>query len=196
MRALIAPALFVLFTLFAAEPRASAQSSPIPSQSPQQTPQKPPAGDKLLPPLPASQFPPLQIQVGSANDPAIAPQKPKAWIGALQNQKDGLAKSLQRIGGGPDAFNCAHIQIFHAPEMDSEMVVQASPGDRGPITTYQGLPPCRRDLAAPITAERFHGAPMLRIPPHKPFVLPPPSQFPTAQPLPVQPKQDTPSPKP
>jgi hypothetical protein len=197
MWARIVSALFVLFAFFAALPFAAAQSSPMPSQLLLQTPPKPSSSVKLLPLPPASQIPPLADQAGASNDHIIAPQEPRGWIGALQIQKDGLAMNVQRFGGGPDAPNCAHIRIFQAPEMDSEMVVQMSPGDGGPIQTFQGLPPCRRDLPAPMTAQRFYSLPpMLPVPPRKPFVRPPASQIPLALPKTVQPKPDAPAPKP
>ena len=104
---------------------------------------------------------------------------------------------MLKFGGGSDAPNCAHIRIIQAPEMDSEMVVQASPGDGGPIQAIRGLPPCRRDFSAPMTAQRFHGMPpMLPLPPRKQFAPPPASQIPPAQPWSAQPKMDAPSPKP
>jgi len=41
---------------------------------------------------------------------------------------------------------CAHILIFPAPKLDSEMVLHAPPGAGGNITTFKGLRPCCRDL--------------------------------------------------
>lgn len=195
MRTSIA-ALLVLFGLLFFANSAAAQSGPISSQLLQQTPQKSPTGAKLLPPLPATHIM-LPKQDGSGNDHAIKLQELKTWIERLQNQKDGFAKNLQRFGDAPDAPNCAHIRIIQAPDMDSEMVVQISPADGGPITTFQGLPPCRRDLPAPIIAQRFYGVPpMPLLPPRRPFVpQPPASQIPSAQPQSVEPKVDAPNPK-
>lgn len=197
MRARTASALFVLFAFFAALPFAAAQTSPIPVQSPQQTQEKFAASAKPLPLPPATQIPLFANQAGSGNDHMITRQELKDWIGALQSQKGGLAMNVQRFGIGPDAPNCAHIRIIQAPEMDSEMVLLTSPGEGGPIQTFQGLPPCRRDLPAPMTAQGFHGVPpMLPIPPRKPFVPSPALQVPTAQTQPAQNKPDAPSTKP
>lgn len=196
MRTPITSALLVVIALVSFAHSAAAQSSPVLSQpqSPQQTPQRLPAGAKLLPPPPATQVSLLGNQAGSASD--LTRRELKEWTAALQNQKNGLALNLQKFGSGPDVPNCAHIRIIQAPETDSEMVVQMSPGEGGPITTFQGLPPCRRDLPSPITAQRFHGMPLPPVPPRKPFVLPPASEMPSSQPLPAQRKQDPPSPKP
>ena len=197
MRARIASALFVLFAFFAALPFAAAQTGPIPVQPPQQTQEKFAPSVKPLPLPRATEIPLFPNQAGSANDHMITPQERKGWIGAPQNQNDGLAMNVQRSGVGPDAPRCAHIRIIQAPEMDSEMVVQTSPGDGGPIQTFQGLPPCRRDLPAPMTAQHFHGVPpMLPIPPRKPFVPSPVLQVPSAQTQPAQNKPDAPSTKP
>lgn len=197
MGARIASALFVLFAFVAALPFAAAQTSPVPAPPPPLTQEKFAASAKPLPLPPATQIPLFPTPAGSAHDPMITPQEGKGWIGALQNQKGGLAMNEQRFGVGPDAPNCAHIRIIQAPEMDSEMVLQTSPGDGGPIQTFQGLPPCRRDLPAPMTAQRFHGVPpMLPIPPHKPFAPSPALQVPSAQTLPAQNKSDARSTKP
>lgn len=197
MRAQIASALFVLFAFFAALPFAAAQTSPIPAQPPQQTQEKFAPSAKPLPLPPATEIPLFPNQAGSANDPMITPQELKGWIGALQNQKDGLALSVRRFGVGPDAPPCAHIRIIQAPEMDSEMIIQTSPGEGGPIQTFQGLPPCRRDLPAPMTAQRFHGVPpMLPIPPRKRFLPSPVLQVPSAQTQPAQNEPDARSRKP
>lgn len=183
--------LLVLFGLLFFAYSAAAQSSPITSQLPQQTAQESPTSDKLLPLPPATEIVLLPNQNGSANDHAIKLQELKTWTGRLQNQKDGLGKDLQRFGDGLDAPNCAHIRIIQAQEMDSEMVVHMSPGDGGPIQTFQGLPPCSRDLPAPMTVQRFYSAPpMLPVPLHIPLVQPPVSQIPSAQPRPPQPKPD------
>lgn len=196
MPARIASASIFLLALFSSVHFAAAQSSPIPSQAPQPSEKMLPAA-KLLPLPPATQIVLRPIQNGSTNDHAINLQELRTWTERLQNQKDGLAKDLQRFGDGPDAPNCAHIRIFQAPEMDSEMVVEAPPGAGGNITTFQGLPPCRRDLPAPMAVQRFNGVPpMFPIPPRKPLVLPPPRQMPSAQPMPVGPKPNQPSPKP
>lgn len=188
MYARIASALLVVFGLVFFARSAAAQSSPIPSQpqSSQQTPQKPPSNAKLWPLPPAPLFP---NQTGSANNHIIASQELKGRIGAATN--------MQRFGSGPDAPNCGHIRIIQAPEMDPEMVVQMSPGEGGPITTFPGLPPCRRDLPAPMAAQRLYGVPpMLPVPPRRPFVQPPASQIPFAQPQPARNKADAASPKP
>lgn len=194
MRAPMASALLVAFGLVFFAHYAAAQSGPILSQAPQPQEKMLPAA-KLLPFPPAIQIVLLPNQNGSANDPAITLQRAqdlRTRIQALQNRKDG--SGLMRFGSAPDAPNCAHIQIIQAPEMDSEMVVQVSPGDGGPIQTFQGLPPCRRDLSAPMTVQRFYGAPpILPIPPRRPFVLPPVLQIPSAAPAPVKPKTDSPS---
>ena len=169
----------------------------MPSQVPQQPHERMLPAAKLLPPPAATQIVLQPNQNGSASDHASKLQELKTWMERLQNQKDGLAKDLQRFGEGPDAPNCAHIRIIQAPEMDSEMVVQASPGDGGPIQTFQGLTPCRRDLPAPMTAQRFYGvSPKLPTLPRVPFVQPSVSQIPSAQPQSVQPKPDGPAPKP
>lgn len=156
MRTPIASALLVVFGLVFFAHSAAGQSIPIPSQpqSLQQTPQKPPSNAKLLPLPPATQVPLFPNQAGSANDHIIAPQELKELKGRI-----GAAINMQMLGGGPDAPNCAHIRIIQAPEMDPEMVVQMSPGDGGPIQTFQGLPPCGRDLPAPMLAQRFYGVP-------------------------------------
>lgn len=196
MHARIASASFFFFALFSSAHFTAAQSSPIPSQAPQSTEKMLPAAN-LLPPPSAAQIVLLPNQNGSANDHAIELQGLKTWMERLQNQKDGLAKDVQRFGSGPDAPNCARIRIFRAPEMDSEMVVQMSHGDGGPIQTIQGLPPCRRDLPAPMTVQRFSGLPpMLPFQPRRPFVQPPASQIPSAQPQQVRPKTDAPDQKP
>ena len=195
MRARTASASFFFLALFSSAHFTAAQSSPIPSQA-QSTEKMLPAA-KLLPPPSAAQIVLLPNQNGSADDHAIKLQELKTWMEKLQNQKDGLAKDLQRFGSGPDAPNCAHIRIFRAPEMDSEMIVPMSPGDGGPIQTFQGLPPCRRDLPAPMTVQRFYGPPpMLPFQPRRRFVQPPASTIPSAQPRPVQPKTDAPGAKP
>lgn len=191
MDARIRLALFALFGSLLFVNSAAAQSSQMSSPPLQQTPQKPPSSIKLLPPPPAAQIQLLANQAGSASDRTLTTQELKDWIGALQNQKNGLSFNLQRFGTGPDAPNCAHIRIFQAPEMDSEMIVQRSPGDGGPIQTFQGLPPCRRDLPAPMTVQRFHGLPpILPFQPRRPFIQPPASQIPSAQPQQVRPKTD------
>jgi hypothetical protein len=196
MRTPIASALLVVFGLVFFAHSGAAQSSPIPSQpqSPQQTAQKPPSNPKLLP-LPAAQVVLLPKQDGSASDPSITLQELRTWTQAQQNLGDGAG--LMRFGDRPDAPKCAHIRIIQAPEMDSEMVVEAPPGAGGNITTFQGLPPCRRDLPTPMTAQRFYGVPpKLPVLPRAPFVQRPASQVPSAQPRFVQPKTDAPSPKP
>lgn len=195
MGARIRLALFVLFCSLFLVPSAASQSRPMTSPRLQQSPQKPASSAKLLPPPPAAQVRLLANQAGSASERTITPQELKEWIGALQNQKSGLVMNLQRFGTGPDVTNCAHIRIIQAPEMDSEMVVQISPGDGGPIQTFQGLPPCRRDLPAPLAAQRFYGAPpMLPVPPRRPFLQLPASQIPSAQS--VQPRPGKPNLKP
>lgn len=194
MHARIASALLVVFGSAFFTRSAAAQSSLIPSQpqSLQQTPQRPPSNAKLLPLPPVTQIPLFPNRAGSANDHIIAPQELKELKGRIS-----AGINMQRFGGGPDAPNCAHIQIIQAPEMDSEMVVPMSSGDGGPITTFQGLPPCRRDLPAPMTAQRFYGVPpKLAVPELKPFVQPPVSQIPSAQLMSDQPKADVASPKP
>lgn len=197
MRARIASALFVLSALIAALPFVAAQSNPTPLQVPRQPHERMLPAPKLLPPPATTQIVLLPNQNGSASDPTTTLQELKTWVERQQNQKDGLAKALQRFGDGPDAHNCAHIRIIQAPEMDSEMVVRASPGDGGPIQTFQGLPPCRRDLPVPMTAQRFYGVPpKLPTLPRAPFVQPSASQIPSAQPQSVQPKPDGPAPKP
>lgn len=195
MRARIASASFFFLTLFSSAHFAAAQSSPIPSQAPQ-PPEKMLPAARLLALPPATQIVLLPKQNGSGNDHAIELQELKTWMERLQNQKDGLAKDLQRFGEGPDAPNCAHIRVFQAPEMDSEMIVQMSPGEGGPIQTFQGLPPCRRDLPAAMTVQRFYGLPpMLPFQPRRPFVQPPASAIPS-QPQPLQPKTDAPGQEP
>jgi hypothetical protein len=196
MPARIASGSFFFLTLFSSAHFTAAQSSPIPSQAQQPSEKMLPAA-KLLPLPPSTQIVLLPNQNGSASDHAINLQELRTWTERLQNQKDGLAKDLQRFGDDPDVPNCAHIRIFQAPEMDSEMVVEAPPGAGGNITTFQGLPPCRRDLPAPMAVQRFNGVPpMFPIPPRKPLVLPPPRQMPSAQPMRVGPKPNEPSPKP
>lgn len=135
MRARIASASFFFLSLFSSPHFAEAQSSPIRSQTPQ-PPEKILPVAKLLALPPATQIVLLPNQNGSGNDHAIELQELKTWMERPQNQKDGLAKDLQRFGGGPHAPNCAHIRIFLAPEMDSEMILQLSPGDGGPIQTF------------------------------------------------------------
>lgn len=196
MPARIASAFIFLLALFSSTHFAATQSSPIPSQA-TQSPEKMLPAAKPLPLPPAAQIVLLPNQNGSASDHATNLQELRNWTERLQNQKDGLAKHLQRFGDGPDAPNCAHIRIFQAPEMDLEMVLEAPPGAGGNITTFQGLPPCRRDLPAPMAVQRFNGVPpMFPIPPRKPLVLPPPRQMPSAQPVPVGPKPNDPSQKP
>lgn len=151
--------LLVLFGLLFFAHSAEAQSSPMTSQLLQQAPQKSPTSAKLLAPPRPTQITLLPKQDGSDNDPAITPQELRTWIQTHQNRKDRLPIIIMRSGGGLDAPNCAHIRIIQAPDMDSEMVVQMSPGDGGPITTFQGLPPCRRDLPTPMAAQLFRGVP-------------------------------------
>lgn len=197
MGARIASASFFFLALFSSAHFTAAQSSPIPSQAPQPPERMLPAA-RLLPIPPATQIALLPNQNGSANDHAIKVQELKTWMERLQNQKNGLAKDLQRFGDGPDAPNCAHIRIIQAPEMDSGMVVQMSPGDGGPIQTFQGLPPCRRDLPAPMTVQRFYSVPpMLPTPPRQPFMgQPTSSKIPATQPQSVRPKPNAPNSKP
>lgn len=191
MRTPIASALLVVFGLVFFTPSAAAQSSPIPPQpqSPQQAPQKPPSSAKPLLLPPATQVVLLPKHDSSASDPTMTVQELRTWIQTRQNRKDG--PGLMSFGDGPDAPNCGHIQIIQAPEMDSEMIVEAPPGAGGNITTFQGLPPCRRDLPAPMTAQRFYGVPpMLPFPPRKPSARPPASQIPSGQTQPAQNKPE------
>lgn len=197
MRARIALALFVLFALLSSAYSAAAQSSPIPSQPPRESAVKPKSAAKPLELSLVTQVASLPHQVGSANGPAILLQGLETWPLILENRKDGLATKMQRFGASPDAPKCAHIRIIQAPDMDSEMIVEAAPGEGGPILTFQGLPPCRRDLPAPMTVQRFYGAPpMLPVPPRIPFVQPPVSQIPSGQPRPAQPKPEATDTKP
>lgn len=196
MRTSIA-ALLVLFDLLFFAYSAAAQSSAKTSQPQQQTPQKPLSSGKLLPPPPATQIPLLANGAGSANGRTITPPEFRDWIAALQNQKNGFAMDMRTFGGSADAPNCAHIRIIQAPETDSEMVVQMAPGDGGPIQTFQGLPPCSRDLPAATTAQRFYGVPPeAPVPQHRPFAQPPARVIPSAQLRPVQPKPNDPDTKP
>ena len=196
MRTRIALALVVLFVLLSSAYPAAAQYSPIPSHLPRESGAKPKSASKPLELSLVTRVVSVPRQAGSANDP-IPPQGLKIWPLVLENRNDGIAVDMQRFGSGLDAPNCAHIRIFQAPEIDSEMVVQTSPGDGGPIQTFQGLPPCRRDLPAPLSLQRFNGVPpMFPFPPRKSLVLPPLRQVPSAQPMPVGPKSDDPSPKP
>lgn len=193
MRPQIAAALLVVFALLAFLHSAAAQSTPPPQ--PKASPEKPPSAAKPLPFPETTQIVLLPSKIGSANDPTITPQELKTLISTLQQRK--LASNMQRFGGGLDAPNCAHIRIIRAPEMDSVMVVEAPPGEGGPIQTFQGLPPCRRDLPAPMAVQHFHGVPpMPLVPPRTPFVQPTVSRIPSGQPRPVQPKPDTPGAKP
>jgi hypothetical protein len=181
MRAQMASALLVGFGVLSFVHSAAAQSSPIRPQPRQETQEKSPSDAKPLPLPPATQIVLLPRQIGSANDPTITQQELKTRIELLQNLKARLATQI--LGNGLDTANCGHIRIIQAPEMDSEMVVQMSAGDGGPIQAFQGLPPCRRDLPAPMAVQRFDGArPMLLVPPRRPFVQPPALQIPSAQP--------------
>lgn len=195
MRARIVIALLVLFGLLCSAHSGAAQSRPIPSQARQLTTEKPPSAAKPLELSLATPIASLPRQAGSANDPTSTLQAPRTWTDMRQNREDGPAIFIMRSGGGPDAPSCAHIRIIEAPEMDLEMVVEALPGAGGPIQTFQGLPPCRRDLA-PKTAQRFYGLPpKLPVRPRTPFVQPSVSH-PSAQPQSLQPKTDAPAPKP
>lgn len=193
MRASMASALFVLFALFASPRFTVAQTSPTHSQPSHVTPEKPPSSSNLLAIAPTQTTPPPS-HTGFASDLSGSLQARKAWS-VLQDRKDG--PGLQSLGCGFEASQCAHIRIFQAPRTDSEMIVEAPPGEGGPIQTFRGLPPCPRDFPAPMTAQRFYAVPpMLSVPPRRPSVQPSASQIPSARPLRARPGSDAPDLKP
>ena len=148
---------------------AAAQSSPVTSQPPRASLQNsPPTGNVLALPE-AMPTAPLPQHIDTANDPTTL-QALKTWTNLQpQHQKD--VPGLKWFGRGLDATQCAHIRIFQAPNIDSEMIVQVPPGSGGDITIFQGLLPCCRDLMTAVVPPNLHqakptppGTPLLQAP--------------------------------
>ena len=189
MRAHVASRVFVLLATLSFSGFAGAQSSQTGPQPPQESLQKRTSPAKPFVLAAATGAAHLQGRTDSADGTVKPLPVHKNWSILLQRPEDG-PRFLQRFGSGPDAPNCAHIRIFQAPDMDSEMVIEATPGTGGEITTLKGLPPCSRDLPSPLTVQRLPGLPpTLPAPGQMPYVVPPAaSKVPAAQPGLVQPK--------
>jgi len=195
MCARVASLVFVFFALPCFSHSAAAQSNATTSQPPQESAQKLPSIASRLGLPKALQSAPFPPKTDSANDTANTLPVPKNWAMLLENRED--APDLKTFGGGVDARMCAHIRVFPAPNTDSEMIVAAPPGAAGSITTFQALPPCRRDFPAQMAVQRFYGPAMPRVPPSTPFVEPPTWRLRPAQQPPLQPKTgDIPARKP
>lgn len=196
MRAQIASLPFALVVLLYFSQSAAAQSSTTSSKVRQQSPQKLPFSAKPLELPRATETTPLQGSFDAAENTAKTLPVPKNWAGLLQRREDW--SGLRGFGGGLDGAQCAHIRIFQAPNLDSEMIIDAPPGAGGNITTFRGLPPCCRDLPHQTDAQRYPGLlQMFPVPRRMPSVQPPGSKDPGGQRRFAQPKPSAaPSPEP
>lgn len=151
MRMAMVSALFA-FTSFLCSPRPSAaQCNPIGSRPPQSSLSKPPShnGAAVLPK--ASEVVGVPLLSDSANQSASTTARQAPMLFTFQ--KDG-PRALD-LHQEPDASNCAHIVIYPAPIMDSEMIVQSDPKEfGGSMPVFQALPPCSRDFRSPTLALR------------------------------------------
>lgn len=193
MRIAMVSALFA-FTSFLFSPRPlAAQSNTISSPRPQPSLSKPPLhnGAAVLPKASEVVSVPLLIDSPNQSSSTTARQAPMLFT----FQKDG--PRVLDLYRGPDASNCAHIVIYQAPNMDSDMIVQQDPKESGGnMPMFQALPPCSRDFHSPMLAFRvFPKIPQLRpgIPFGKP-ALGQPAADPSSTPAPsVQPLSGPPN---
>ena len=135
-------------------------------------------------------------QAGSVRPGTGSPDSaPSAWPSwqDLLNQRERHEPPAVVTRPPGEAPNCAHIVIYRAPEMDSEMILFSDvvSGDSGgSIPTFKALPPCSRDLHPAIALQRFPG--VMVNPRGGPFFQP---SF--VKPSPALPKaNDAPVPKP
>jgi hypothetical protein len=182
--------LWALLSLTLSPQPAAAQSTPAGSSSPQTSPEKTASITKLQEALKAAQARSDRPGTGS---PDGAPSGLQSWLGLLsERQRNEPATVVTRPPG--EAPNCAHIVIYRAPEMDSEMILpfDEAPGEPdGSMPTFKALPPCSRDLRPAIALHRFPG--VMVNPRGGPFfqpslVKPSPAQ-PKANHAPVQPQE-------
>jgi hypothetical protein len=192
MRTAILSAACSLLLLFCSDP-GFAQSSPTRAETPQ--PQVSVGHEPLIAGLFERQKAErggIQIHGEDTNHPAN-PQQP--WLNLFRQQNGSAAAGdfrselAERMNSAVlpqiEPGGCAHIIIFHAPETDSEMVINVPPGTGGDITTFKGLGPCCRDIHPSIAQPKFLG---MRLfpgwPPslQRPLLQPPSDQAPADQP--------------
>jgi hypothetical protein len=120
----------------------------------------------------------VPLRIDSANEPTNPLQ---TWIYLLpqQNKPSAIADQFQeelteRLKKGilpqVEASRCAHIVIFQAPTMDSEMIKESPRAFTRNMPAFEGLPPCCRDFRTAMVPRTFHG--LIPIPPRAPFVTP------------------------
>ena len=169
MRTGAVSAICVLLTSICSPHPATAQSNASSLSMPQASPQMLPA--------PAKPFE-LARRADSANEPRnplqtwidLLPQQNKPSAIADQFQEELTERMKKGIQPQVDASRCAHIVIFQASTMDSEMIKESSRAFAGNMPTFEGLPPCCRDFRTAMVPRNFHG--LMQIPARAPFVAP------------------------